>query len=215
MARPSPPRPSPLREVEPSPGTGLGRSMPTTAPRDDLAPIGSGTRHEPNCGRAPGRLDARRPQASTAGSRPSTETDIQHRRGMADIMSEIPSTMTASVLRGVGDIVLEERPVPKCARRSTGQGQQRRESPARRRLPQARADRRLRRQRPSVLAMRSAGRSWPRLRGGLPPGGAARRHRTTAAMPYLRVLPLRCVQPLPEHGVLRAPPSTVPSARTW
>ncbi len=30
-------------------------------------------------------------------------------------MSEIPSTMTASVLRGVGDIVLEERPVPKCA----------------------------------------------------------------------------------------------------
>jgi len=30
-------------------------------------------------------------------------------------MSEIPSTMTASVLRGVGDIVLEQRPVPNCA----------------------------------------------------------------------------------------------------
>lgn len=30
-------------------------------------------------------------------------------------MSEIPSTMTASVLRGVRDVVLEERPVPACA----------------------------------------------------------------------------------------------------
>jgi L-iditol 2-dehydrogenase len=30
-------------------------------------------------------------------------------------MSEIPSTMTASVLRSVGDITLEERPVPTCA----------------------------------------------------------------------------------------------------
>ncbi len=29
-------------------------------------------------------------------------------------MSQIPSTMTASVLRGVGDVVLEERPVPTC-----------------------------------------------------------------------------------------------------
>lgn len=30
-------------------------------------------------------------------------------------MSEIPSTMTASVLRSVGTVVLEERPVPTCA----------------------------------------------------------------------------------------------------
>ncbi|GAB3276495.1 NAD(P)-dependent alcohol dehydrogenase [Sinomonas notoginsengisoli] len=30
-------------------------------------------------------------------------------------MSEIPSTMRASVLRGVRDVALEERPVPKCA----------------------------------------------------------------------------------------------------
>ena len=30
-------------------------------------------------------------------------------------MIEIPSTMTASVLRGIGDIALEERPVPDCA----------------------------------------------------------------------------------------------------
>lgn len=30
-------------------------------------------------------------------------------------MSNLPSTMTASVLRGVNDIVLEERPVPTCA----------------------------------------------------------------------------------------------------